>query len=56
MMSSVLQYDNANANLTGRMQRGNVSSGMLGLYNSQNVRIKKISNRRFQYGLFYRSR
>ena len=53
MMSSALQYDNANANLTGRMQRGNVSSGMLGLYNSQNVRIKKISNKAKNYNEDY---
>ena len=53
MMSSVLQYDNAQANLTGHMQRGNVSSGMLGLYNSQNVRIKKISNKAKNYNEDY---
>lgn len=53
MMSSVLQYDNANANLTPHMQRGNVSSGMLGLYNSQNVRIKKISNKAKNYNEDY---
>lgn len=53
MMSSVLQYDNANANLIQHMQRGNVSSGMLGLYNSQNVRIKKISNKAKNYNEDY---